>query len=272
MRRRSVLSCPIEGVGIQGRVLFFDRPGISPDELTLTELVAGALAVGLEHRQFSAALRLQVADDERLRLARDLHDGVLQSLTGIALQLAAIARRLDEGDPGARDALEGVRERIGLEQRDLRFLIDELKPRPPSDSAEERLAERLAELADRIEREWNLSVELELDDQLPVVPEALARNLYLLIREGLINAVRHGRATSATVSIDRDPEGLSIQISDNGGGFSVSGRYTQSRLRELGLGPRNLQERLSSLDGSLVLDSSPAGACLTLSLPLERPI
>jgi signal transduction histidine kinase len=269
---RSVLSCPLDAVGIHGRVSFFDRRGITHDELTLAEVVAGILAVGLEHRQFSAALRLRAADEERLRLARDLHDGVLQSLTGIALQLAAVARRLDDGHAGARAALDAVRERIGSEQRDLRFLIDELKPRPQAPSAEgEPLPARLADLAERIEREWDLTVELDLDPSLPPVNESLARHVYLLIREGLINAVRHGRATRAEVSIARDDEGLSIRIADNGSGFPITGRYSQDALHALGLGPRNLQERLGSLQGSLELDSSPTGACLTLSLPLAAP-
>ncbi|HVS15667.1 MAG TPA: histidine kinase [Thermoanaerobaculia bacterium] len=266
---RSVLSCPLEGVGIQGRVFFFDRRGITLDELTLAEVVAGALAVGLEHRQFTATLRLRVADEERLRVARDLHDGVLQSLAGIGLQLAAVARRLDDGDLGGRAALEAVRERIGLEQRDLRFLIDELRPRPSAGSDEEEpLPGRLAELAERIEREWDLAVELDVDAALPAVAETLARDVYLLIREGLINAVRHGRATRARVSVSRHDRGLTIRIADNGSGFPITGHFTQSALRELGAGPRNLQERLGSLDGSLELDSSPAGACLTLDLPL----
>jgi signal transduction histidine kinase len=266
---RTVISCPFEAVGIQGRVSLYDRRDITHDELTLAEVVAGILAVGLEHRQFSAALRLRAADEERLRLARDLHDGVLQSLTGLALQLAAVARRLDDGDAGARAALDAVRERIGLEQRDLRFLIDELRPRPDAPSGgDELLPERLVDLAERIEREWNLAVDLELDGSLPPVPESLARNVYLLIREALVNAVRHGRATRAEVAIVREGEDLSIRIADNGSGFPVTGRYTQSALKELGIGPRNLQERLGSLHGSLELDSSADGARLTLSLPL----
>jgi signal transduction histidine kinase len=269
---RTVLSCPLEGVGIEGRVFFFDRRDVTADELTLAEVVAGALAVGLEHRQFTATLRLRVADEERLRLARDLHDGVLQSLAGIGLQLAAVARRLDDGDAGARAALEAVRDRIGLEQRDLRFLIDELRPRPAAGSGdEEPLAARIAELAERIEREWDLEVDLDLEEALPTVTGPLARDVYLLVREALINAVRHGRATRARVILTRRDRGLTIRIADNGSGFPITGHFTQSALRELGAGPRNLQERLGSLDGSLELESSPAGACLTLDLPLASP-
>ncbi len=269
---RTVISCPLEAVGVQGRALFIDRRTISPDELTLAEVVAGAIAVRLEQIHITAALRTSAADDERVRLARDLHDGVLQSLTGIALQLAAVARRFDDRDATARAALESVRERIVSEQRDLRFLIDEMRPRPGSPAVDESaLGSRLSDLSERIEREWNLSVDLDITEPLPPVPETLARQVYLLIREALINAVRHGRASRAAVAIEHSATQLAIRIADNGCGFPIQGQFTAAALDTLGAGPRNIRERVGSLAGTLVLDSSAEGACLTLTLPVSPP-
>ena len=267
---RTVLSCSCEAESTMGRVFFLDRRELTMDELILGEVVAGVLAVRLEHFHFTRALALSAADQERVRLARDLHDGVLQSLTGIALQLAATRRRLDESPQAAARSLEEIRELIALEQRDLRFFIEELRPEPGAAAAGSReLPARLEELESRIEREWNLGVELELADLGEPVPEELGRHVYLLVREAMVNAVRHGQATRVRVALARDNGDLRITVADNGRGFPTHGRFSLGRLEELNTGPRNIRERVSSLHGSLDLESTGQGARLTMTLPID---
>jgi signal transduction histidine kinase len=269
---RTALSCPLVAENAVGRVFFLDRPELTIDELTLGEVVAGVLAVRLEHFHFTRALALSAADQERVRLARDLHDGVLQSLTGIALQLAAARRRLDEDPAAAARSLEELRELIALEQRDLRFFIEDLRPEPGAAAAGGRqLLARLEELESRIEREWNLGVDLELADLGEPVPEALGRHVYLLVREAMVNAVRHGQATRVRVALARENGDLRVTVADNGRGFPVHGRFSLQRLEELNTGPRNIRERVSSLQGTLDLESTAQGARLVMTLPVDAP-
>lgn len=264
----AVLSLPLQGESIEGRLFFADKTSMTSDDLVLGEVVAGVVAARLDHFYLNQNLQEAVATEERLRLARDLHDGVLQSLTGIGLQLAAVRGRLEEDPQRARETLDALQRLITLEQRDLRFFIQELKPPPLAPAPEARsLAARVAELVQRMELEWGLRATLHTR-QLDTVPEPLAREIYLVVREALVNAVRHGEATAVQVEIVGGEEGqLTLSVTDNGRGFPVSGRFTHADLAAGDFAPRTLLERVTSLRGTLSLESSPAGARLDIALP-----
>jgi len=213
-------------------------------------------------------LRQTSATEERIRLARDLDDGVLQSFTDIALRLAAIRRMMDSDRGAAISALEDAQRMLASEQRDLRFFIQELKPAAaPSESAP--LEARLDELAQRMEREWDLRVELWLDGQSNRLPVSLCRDIYHIVREALVNAARHGSASLARVTVGpAGADAITVAIADNGRGFPFTGRYSAEELAKLNLGPKNLRERVRAMNGSMVLESGPAGAELHVILPL----
>jgi signal transduction histidine kinase len=246
---------------------------MTSDELLLSEVVAAVVRERLEHLHLTNRLGRTAATEERIRLARDLHDGVLQSMTGFALRLEAVRRQLDEDPAAAREALEEVQRLIALEQRDLRFFIQELKP--ASEGAEgngRELMGRLEELAHRIEREWDLKVELDAASLDRPVPERLGREVYLLVREALVNAARHGEATSVVVRLADDrAEEVAITVTDDGRGFPFQGRYADRALAELDLGPKSLRERVAALRGSLTVESGPGGSSVGIVLPSPSP-
>ncbi len=268
-RMTSVVSLPVRGETVEGRLFFLDKPHLTSDDLTLAGIVAGIVTERLDHLFLTARLQRSAATEERIRLARDLHDGVLQSMTGIALRLQAVRRLLDDDRESAREGLEEVQRLIVLEQRDLRFFIQELKPapqRPPGGEA--ALVERLVELVDRIEREWDMRVELATTGLEAEVAEPMGREVYHLVREALVNAARHGEASAVRVELTTDDEsGVTITVADNGRGFSFEGSYRAETLAELNLGPKSLRERVAALHGSMTLESSPAGACVGIVLP-----
>jgi signal transduction histidine kinase len=268
----SVLSAPLRGDPVDGRIFFFGIERMTSDELVLAEVVATVVRERLEHLHLAGRLREGAATEERIRLARDLHDGVLQSMTGVALRLEAVRRQI-EGDPeaahGAVAALGEIQRLIALEQRDLRFFIQELKPSGSAGGAGGRaLVPRIEELASRMEREWDLRVAVDTSDLSAPVPEHLEREVYHLVREALINAARHGEASSVAVSLaDREGADLAITVTDDGRGFPFHGRYADAALAELDAGPKSLRERVAALRGSLTVDSSPAGASVGIVLP-----
>jgi signal transduction histidine kinase len=159
---------------------------------------------------------------------------------------------------------------MASEQRDLRFFIQELKPSAtPFEGA--ALGVRLRELAQRMEREWDLRVDLSLATHEPELPPPLCRDIYHIVREALVNAARHGAASEARVAIaPAVGDAVALSIADNGRGFSFTGCYSADELADLNLGPKTLRERVSALQGSLTLESGPGGAELSVVLPLHE--
>jgi signal transduction histidine kinase len=101
------------------------------------------------------------------------------------------------------------------------------------------------------------------------IPGTLARDVYLLLHEALVNAARHSGASSAYVTIGIEHDRLSITVTDDGVGFRFRGRYDHAALVALNLGPVSLLERTAALGGSLSIDSSDSGASLSITLPLS---
>jgi signal transduction histidine kinase len=265
----TILSVPLPSECFVGRLFVVGRADTTLDDVVIAEIVAGIVGARLDAFYLGEQLRQSAASEERIRVARDLHDGVLQSFTGIGLRLAAIRRQMATDHQAAETALEEVQRVLASEQRDVRFLIQELRPSTYADD-ELPLGVRLAELAQRMEREWDLRVQLQVDGAA-LVPASLDREVFHIIREALVNAARHGAASSARVLVTPpgglEATGVSISISDNGRGFGFSGCYSADDLATLGLGPKTLRERVLALKGELSLESGPEGAHLRVVLP-----
>lgn len=266
-----VIAAPLPAETLNGWIFFIDKHNASADDLELSKIVAGIVAARLDLYYLLRQLRESAATEARIRLARDLHDGILQSLTGIALRLAATQRQISDDPREALQSIEETRRLIALEQQDLRFFIEDLRPPPPGSGGDQRdLSERLQELAKRVEREWNLQVELSSAEPQTLVPDTLAREVYLIVREALVNAVRHGNASRVVVRTTDAPEGrLVVQIADNGHGFPFQGTYSHEELDAESLGPRSIYERVAGLHGVLTVESGPSGARLCVDLPLR---
>lgn len=266
-------SWPVRGEIVQGSLFVFEDHGggFKPDHLVLGEIAAQRVAAELDQFYLTRRLRTAAVTEERVRLACDLHDGMLQSLTGTALQLQALARLMEEDLPAARTQLREVQRLIAADQRDLRFFIEELKPMPRSQALGDRrdLHDRLTELADRLKRLWDLNVSFQIDLGDPGVrlSEAFLRQLYRLLREALFNVARHAEASNVRVEAARQDQVLNITVTDDGRGFPFTGRYDYEELNRRKLGPVSLKERISALGGSLAIDSNPGLTRLEMRLP-----
>jgi len=276
LRRRFALervaaSWPVRGETVQGRLFVLDRPDLDRDHLVLGEIVAQRVAAELDQYYLTRQLRTAAVTDERVRLACDLHDGMLQSLTGTALQLQALARLMEKDPPvppaDLREALREIQRLIAADQRDLRFFIEELKPAPRALAGPADLADRMAELAARLQRLWNLEVDVHLEELDGRLSEAFTRQLYRLLREALFNVARHAQASRARIEVARRERTLSIAVTDDGRGFPFTGSYDHEELGRRKLGPVSLKERVAALGGSLAIDSHPGRTRLEIRLP-----
>lgn len=266
----AVLGSWLKGEEMSGYLLALDKPLMTADDLVLGGIVAHELAARLDHFFLLRQLRHAAAAEERIRLARDLHDGLLQSLAGAALQLET-AHRLMESDPQkAQQRIQGVQRLLAAEQRDLRSQISELRPFPPGRQPEDfGLQSRLEELAERIRRQWDVSVEMETVAPLTRISRGIAREIFLIVQESLINAARHADASTLRVRLGYDPDRVRVTVADDGHGFPFLGLYDQDALFEMKRGPVTLKERIAALGGTLSIDSRETGARLEIALPLN---
>lgn len=210
--------------------------------------------------------------EERQRLARDLHDGLLQALTGIALQLETTQRLLaDQNTDAARERLQAIQVLLLEEQGRLRGLIDQLKnPRQAATAANTHWQARLLGLAQQIELEWGLPATVSIQGAVADLPARLAEDIYLLVCEALTNSARHAGATRGQAKIAVEPDRIRIRVQDNGRGFAFQGRYDLAQLTLLGWGPQSLIGRIAALRGQLILKSSRSGSCLDIIVPREK--
>lgn len=267
----AVLALSLRGEGFEGRLFALDKAGMTSDDLVLGGVVARQVAARMAHFYVLQQLQQASATEERIRLARDLHDGVLQSLTGATLQLDTAGYLVEKDPAEARQRLLEVQRLLAAEQCDLRSLVQQLKPAPltPFEVAAGLIA-RLKELVRRMERQWGLHVTLDIRPIEGGISETLSHEIYRMVHEALVNTARHAGASTGRVEIEAGDDRVRITVADDGRGFPFHGRYDHAALATLKLGPVSLRERIASLGGSLAIESSEAGARLEIRLPLAR--
>ena len=237
--------------------------------LLLLELVqipfAWSLARRLQRQQQDRQRLLQHAvdasDAERRRIAGDLHDGVVQDLTGLTYALDAA--RLGRPDPG-RDAELIKTTATGLRNgiRDLRSLLVDIYP---PNLAEEGLSGSLAELAGRLERA-GVSVELDLE-RAGDLPTPTAAVLYRSAQEILRNVTAHSAAEQVQITVTVDAGAATLVVDDDGRGFDTAD--LERRLDEGHLGLRSLGDLVAEAGGTLVVRSGPSqGTRAEVSVPV----
>lgn len=237
------------------------------DDLALAHIVGRLVLGSLEQFFFVQQVRQNASAEERLRISRELHDGIVQSLGGVGLQLEALRTRL-AGDASAADRLAHVQRVIEHDQRELRALVRELRPHDARNGSV-ILQDELRRMTERFALEWGLEVRVEgsAGERLPT---RLAHELSRLVNEALSNAARHGRATHAAITIGAAQDSITVSIADNGCGFPFQGHFDLAMLVRSGDGPRTLKERVGALGGSLAIDSSSDGACVEVSIPFDE--
>jgi signal transduction histidine kinase len=249
---------------VTGRVYFAGIGPPSVEATPLTAVVAREIGASLDQVYNAHQLQEIAAREERLRLARDLHDGVLQSLTAVRFELLAVGQAVRAGDTSASDRLQALERALSIEQRELRLFIDGLKPevRP----AHVTLPERLAALRERLVLEWKVPVHMHVTPA--ALPEAshLTDAIPLMVHEAVTNALKHAQPTAVTVTIDAGDGGLRIVVADNGRGFGFKGRYDHGALAAAAVAPRSLFERVSALGGTMSIESSDAGSRVEMVL------
>ena len=268
---RGVLCLPLHGECLDGHLFVLDKPRMTADDLLLGEVVAHQVASSIDQSLLARRLRRAAAVEERSRLSRDLHDGVLQSLAAAALQLETVQRLWDTDPRAARERLATTQLLIAHEQRALRAFIRESKLAAVAPTATEAgLRTQLRAVVHRLEQIWGLRVALHLEGLDHASLDPLANDICLIVQEAVVNAARHAGASEVRVDVARANGDVQVVVTDNGGGFPFQGEYDHAALTALQLGPVILKERVKSVGGTVAIRSSSAGARLDIRLPAQR--
>jgi signal transduction histidine kinase len=268
LQMRTALYVPLvlrgEAIGV---ITAQDKEGADPrfsaEDVRLAEVFAqrATVAVDLSRRVARDALRRVVAaqEQERRRLARELHDETGQALTSILLGLRTVEQA--GGEQEVRAAVAEVRELVRSTLQDVRRLAVELRPKALDDfglvAALERLTESFTE---------QTGIAVGFESLLPaarLTPE-IETALYRIVQESLTNIVKHAQAHSVSIVLGRKSDTVSVIVEDDGVGFDPD------RPREGGLGLIGMRERVSLIGGRLTIESRPgAGTTFVAEVPVS---
>ena len=260
----SFLGVPIQVRGRTiGNLYLTDRPGgFSDADQVLVEAFAAHAGIAMENARLHERVQRLAIVEERERIGKDLHDGIIQAIYAVGLSLEDVPELMDEEPDEARVRIDRAIDALDQTIRDIRNFIFGLRPQL-IDGVE--LVEGLAALADEFRVNTLVDVELHADREAHLVPLGPDRTLELLTisREALSNIARHARASRATIRVSGDPGGLDLEIADNGVGFDTNAPRS---LAHQGL--RNIRARAIGIGATPIVDSEPgAGTRIILRVP-----
>ena len=275
-RTRSMLVAPIDArdrrrLGVLQAVNDHEGAFQEEDE-RLIQALAGSAGVALEYVQLSeelAAERLRVvkvAEEERHRLARDLHDGVAQTMANAAISIELVTRRAVDDVPGALADLVALRARLIDSQQGLRDILFALRPLALEDGG---LPAAIAALAKRIDGQNGSHVQTRrVESQRRLGPEVEA-GAFTVIREAANNAIKTGRAGRVDLDLYDEGNAVVAVVEDDGKGFDVAA-VLQSYAKRGSLGLLQMRESARLIGAQLSLDSSPGqGTRVRLRIPTQ---
>ena len=244
-----VFSAEFSSVRYRGCVFVISAANPAEDTKDLTQIIATRVGTELERVALIQAARAE----GRMRLARDLHDGVLQNLTAARFKLKLVGERVPAL---AKEELEEVGAIILEQQQCVRKFVDE--NRVAEDGNVARLDEALPEFLDLLKAQWNC--EIEMSSANLALPRWMLHELMQLISEAVANAVRHGRATRVRMALERSDRLLKLSIDDNGRGMPDGSAARR---------PFSLSQRIERLGGKLAICRHSPGLQLQVTLPLN---
>jgi len=219
-----------------------------------------------ELRKLSARL-LQIQDEERRRIARELHDSVGQLLAAISMNISNISREKSKLSTSAAAAVSENMTLVEQVSNEIRTLSHLLHP-PLLDEIGLRSA--LKWYIDGFSERSKIKVTAEIPSDLGRLPRDVELSLFRIVQECLTNIHRHSESPTALVRLVRTRKGVSLEVKDEGRGFSANGEPTISGSDTSGVGLRGMRERVTQLGGQLEITSSRRGTLVLAKLPLAE--
>ena len=252
-----------------GRVFIFDPEmmGHPEEELRFLQEFAQQIGPAIYNVYLMRRLRERAGALERARFARELHDGAIQSLIAVEMQLDVVRRQSGQ-QPVVTSELSRIQKLLREEVLKLRELMQAMKS---FEVDAERLPGFVADTVERFRRETGISAEFVSELEKIELPQKVCRELARIVQESLVNIRKHSGARHVLVRLAQRAGNLQLTVEDDGRGFPFSGRLSEAELATTGRGPAVIRERVRLLAGELTIESNPGhGARLEVRVPPAR--
>jgi len=260
----SVLGVPITVRGrTAGNLYLTDKVGaveFSEEDERIVETFALHAGIAIENARLHEQVQRLAIVDERERIGRDLHDGIIQSLYGVGLSLEDVPELVRDDPDEVERRVERAIDNLHLAIRDIRNFIFGLRPELLTGIG---LAAGLAAIAEEFRHNSMIDVELDADD-LSAEPDPTATaHLLGIANEALSNVARHSGATRATVRAASEPDGATVvSVEDNGRGFDPDDAAAVGHQ-----GLANMRSRVATIGATMTLASDGTGTRVEVRLP-----
>jgi signal transduction histidine kinase len=261
----SFLGVPITVKGISlGRLYLtnkMDADEFSEEDRSLVETFALHAGIAMENARLHEQLQRLAVVDERERISKDLHDGIIQNMYAVGLSLEDVPELMDDDRTEAAARVERAIDAIHLSIQDIRNFIFGLRPELLEGTS---LVGGLAALVEEYRHNTIIDIELLIPGAVPEPADEVIGHLLAIASESLSNVVRHSRASRATLELTEQTAGTTeLTIEDNGIGFDPGGVV---KLGHQGLA--NTRERAAKIGGTVAIDSRPgAGTRILVRVP-----
>jgi len=252
------------------RVFLFDPElmGEPEEELRFLQEFAQQVGPAIYNVYLMRRLRERAGALERSRFARELHDGAIQSLIAVEMQLDVLRRQSGTQSPVVNSELERIQKLLREEVLKLRELMQAMKS---FEVNAERLLGFISDTVERFRRETGISAEFVSEVERVQLPPKVCRELARIVQESLVNVRKHSGAHHVLVRLAQRAGNLQLTVEDDGQGFAFSGRLSEAELETTGKGPAVIRERVRLLAGELTIESNPGhGARLEVRIPPMR--
>ena len=214
-------------------------------------------------------LRSRAGAMERARVARELHDGAIQSLIAAEMQVDVLRQQMAARSEPVAAELDHIQRLLRDEVQALRELMQQMKP---LDVAPRKLLEFLAVSIELFRRETGIAASFVTDVEEVTLPPRTCRELARIVQEALANVRKHSQARNALVWLPHEEGVWKLVIDDDGRGFDFTGHFSHADLDRDRKGPLVIKERVRSIGGELTIESTPGrGARLVIALRPGSP-
>jgi len=213
-------------------------------------------------------LRLRAGAVERARFARELHDGAVQSLIAVEMQVDVLRRQSASKPDVVPTELGRIQGLLREEVLKLRELMQQMKT---LDVDSKRLLGVIHDTVDRFQRETGISARFVSDLDELHMPQPVCREVARIVQEALVNVRKHSQARQVLVRLGARNGNWRVEIEDDGRGFPFAGRLSQHELDSMGKGPLVIKERVRLIEGELTIESNPGrGSRLEITVPQHQ--
>jgi PAS domain S-box-containing protein len=216
-------------------------------------------------RDLSARL-LRAQDDERRRVARELHDSAGQTLTVLGLDLGSVSKRLSNDPARAAQGVERCQKLVSQLSEEIRTMSYLLHP-PLLD--ETGLTDALRWYVQGLRERSALQIDLEVSPDFGRLSAATELVIFRVVQEALTNVHRHSRSKTATIRLRRDDTAVSVEIQDDGRGISPA-KLAELHLHGSGVGIRGMRERIRQFSGTMKIESNGTGTRINVTFPVSE--